>query len=173
MQTDHWCRYDRELRAAREEAPVAETARDAQSRHGNVRLQYQSQGHFERLAAAFGMMSEWRDGVPRAAYHGVVSASSPLYASRECPEIADVVVHPHAGGMTAQRPGGAACTRQAVPPSLPVSRGLTEDLDKTPSAKIACWPGLTRHRSTTCPSLCFESVYTSQCGSTMRCPQTV
>ena len=66
MQTDHWCRYDRELRAAREEAPVAETAGDAQSRHGNVRLQYQSQGHFERLAAAFGMMSEWRDGVPRA-----------------------------------------------------------------------------------------------------------
>ena len=54
-------------------ATVAETAWDAQRKHGDVRLQYQSQKQFEQLADAFGMMAEWRDGVPRAAYHGVVS----------------------------------------------------------------------------------------------------
>ena len=57
-----------------EAAPKAETAWDAQQWHGDVRLQYKSQKHFEQLAVAFGMMAEWRDGVPRAAYHGVVSS---------------------------------------------------------------------------------------------------
>lgn len=70
------CRYDRDMKAMLEAASVAETAWDAQRWHGDVRLQYQSQQQFEQLADAFGMMSEWRDGVPRAAYHGVVSRLS-------------------------------------------------------------------------------------------------
>ncbi|CAL5224039.1 g6661 [Coccomyxa viridis] len=65
-------RYDRDMEVMLEAAPKAETAWDAQQWHGDVRLQYKSQKHFEQLAVAFGMMAEWRDGVPRAAYHGVV-----------------------------------------------------------------------------------------------------
>ena len=68
------CRYDRDMEAMLEAAPIAETTWDAQQWHGDVRLQYKSQQHFEQLAVAFGMMAEWRDGVPRAAYHGVVSS---------------------------------------------------------------------------------------------------
>ncbi len=67
------CRYDEDLTATLEGAPVARTAWEAQGWQGDVRLQYHSQLEFEHLVSMFGMMKEWRDGVPRAAYHGVVS----------------------------------------------------------------------------------------------------
>ena len=43
---------------------------------GDVKLQYDSQPHYEKLAAGFGMLLEWRDGVPRGAYKGVVCPAS-------------------------------------------------------------------------------------------------
>ena len=67
------CRYDEDLKATLEASPVARTAWEAQGWEGDVRLQYHSQFEFEQLVSMFGMMKEWRDGVPRAAYHGVVS----------------------------------------------------------------------------------------------------
>ncbi|XP_056164260.1 alpha-1,3-mannosyl-glycoprotein 2-beta-N-acetylglucosaminyltransferase isoform X1 [Syzygium oleosum] len=39
---------------------------------GDVRLQYQHQQDFERIARQFGVFQEWKDGVPRTAYKGVV-----------------------------------------------------------------------------------------------------
>ncbi len=56
-------------------APLATSAEEAKAAEGNVRLQYDSQPHYEQLAAPFGMLLEWRDGVPRGAYRGVVSRS--------------------------------------------------------------------------------------------------
>lgn len=69
------CRYDDELRASLEAAPIASSVAEAKAWQGEVRLQYKSQEEFEQLAVAFAIMKEWRDGVPRAAYHGVVRCS--------------------------------------------------------------------------------------------------
>ncbi|PSS08233.1 Alpha-1,3-mannosyl-glycoprotein like [Actinidia chinensis var. chinensis] len=39
---------------------------------GDVRVQYKNQLDFERIARQFGIFEEWKDGVPRTAYKGVV-----------------------------------------------------------------------------------------------------
>ncbi|XP_074284806.1 alpha-1,3-mannosyl-glycoprotein 2-beta-N-acetylglucosaminyltransferase [Silene latifolia] len=39
---------------------------------GDVRIQYKDQGDFENIARQFGIFEEWKDGIPRAAYKGVV-----------------------------------------------------------------------------------------------------
>ncbi|KAL3688857.1 hypothetical protein R1sor_015166 [Riccia sorocarpa] len=39
---------------------------------GDVRVEYTSQTEFGHLAATFGVFQEWKDGVPRTAYKGVV-----------------------------------------------------------------------------------------------------
>lgn len=70
------CSYDDELKASLEAAPLVGSAAEAQASGGDVRLQYDSQESFQQLAAAVGIMQEWRDGVPRAAYHGVVTRAA-------------------------------------------------------------------------------------------------
>lgn len=39
---------------------------------GDVRIQYNDQADFERIARRFGIFEEWKDGIPRTAYKGVV-----------------------------------------------------------------------------------------------------
>ncbi|XP_038997042.1 alpha-1,3-mannosyl-glycoprotein 2-beta-N-acetylglucosaminyltransferase-like [Hibiscus syriacus] len=39
---------------------------------GDVRIQYKDQSDFENIARQFGVFEEWKDGVPRTAYKGVV-----------------------------------------------------------------------------------------------------
>lgn len=39
---------------------------------GDVRIQYEDQADFERVARQFGIFEEWKDGIPRTAYKGVV-----------------------------------------------------------------------------------------------------
>lgn len=39
---------------------------------GDVRIQYEDQRDFERVARQFGIFEEWKDGIPRTAYKGVV-----------------------------------------------------------------------------------------------------
>ncbi|KAM3695850.1 hypothetical protein ACB098_07G165200 [Castanea mollissima] len=39
---------------------------------GDVRIQYEDQPEFERIASQFGIFEEWKDGIPRTAYKGVV-----------------------------------------------------------------------------------------------------
>ncbi|KDP36676.1 hypothetical protein JCGZ_07894 [Jatropha curcas] len=39
---------------------------------GDVRIQYKDQSDFERIARQFGIFEEWKDGVPRTAYKGIV-----------------------------------------------------------------------------------------------------
>lgn len=51
--------------------PVA-SVEEAGNVDGDVRIEYHSQTHFEVLAKEFGIFPEWKDGVPRTAYRGVV-----------------------------------------------------------------------------------------------------
>ncbi|KAF7841541.1 alpha-1,3-mannosyl-glycoprotein 2-beta-N-acetylglucosaminyltransferase isoform X2 [Senna tora] len=39
---------------------------------GDVRIKYKDQSDFENTAGQFGIFQEWKDGVPRTAYKGVV-----------------------------------------------------------------------------------------------------
>lgn len=39
---------------------------------GDVRIRYRDQSHFENIARQFGIFEEWKDGIPRTAYKGVV-----------------------------------------------------------------------------------------------------
>lgn len=39
---------------------------------GDVRIQYKDQSDFKRIARQFGIFEEWKDGVPRTAYKGIV-----------------------------------------------------------------------------------------------------
>ncbi|KAG5030347.1 hypothetical protein JHK82_013958 [Glycine max] len=39
---------------------------------GDVRIKYEDQSDFENIARQFGIFQEWKDGVPRTAYKGVV-----------------------------------------------------------------------------------------------------
>ncbi|XP_057436639.1 alpha-1,3-mannosyl-glycoprotein 2-beta-N-acetylglucosaminyltransferase [Lotus japonicus] len=39
---------------------------------GDVRIKYKDQSDFESIASQFGIFQEWKDGVPRTAYKGVV-----------------------------------------------------------------------------------------------------
>ncbi|KAI9123906.1 hypothetical protein K1719_005206 [Acacia pycnantha] len=39
---------------------------------GDVRIKYKDQSDFENIARQFGIFQEWKDGVPRTAYKGIV-----------------------------------------------------------------------------------------------------
>ena len=43
-----------------------------ESAKGDVKIVYNSQRHFEVLAMQFGVFEEWKDGIPRTSYKGVV-----------------------------------------------------------------------------------------------------
>ncbi|XP_024518016.1 alpha-1,3-mannosyl-glycoprotein 2-beta-N-acetylglucosaminyltransferase-like [Selaginella moellendorffii] len=51
--------------------PALEAAK-AYNIDGDVRIEYDSQRTFEAIARQFGIFQEWKDGVPRTAYKGVV-----------------------------------------------------------------------------------------------------
>ncbi|KAG0493600.1 hypothetical protein HPP92_004594 [Vanilla planifolia] len=44
----------------------------AKNAEGDVQIQYRDQSEFERIAGQFGIFQEWKDGIPRTAYKGVV-----------------------------------------------------------------------------------------------------
>jgi alpha-1,3-mannosyl-glycoprotein beta-1,2-N-acetylglucosaminyltransferase len=49
-----------------------EALRVLESFNEDVRLVYENQSHFEELARMFGVFEEWKDGIPRTSYKGVV-----------------------------------------------------------------------------------------------------
>ncbi|KAL1810270.1 alpha-1,3-mannosyl-glycoprotein 2-beta-N-acetylglucosaminyltransferase isoform X2 [Daucus carota subsp. sativus] len=51
----------------------ADPVLEAYNIDGDVRIQYRDQEDFERIAAKFGIFEEWKDGIPRAAYKGIVT----------------------------------------------------------------------------------------------------
>ncbi|PNX94997.1 alpha-1,3-mannosyl-glycoprotein 2-beta-N-acetylglucosaminyltransferase-like protein [Trifolium pratense] len=50
----------------------ADIVQKAHNIDGDVRIKYKDQWDFENIAQQFGIFQEWKDGVPRAAYKGVV-----------------------------------------------------------------------------------------------------
>ncbi|KAF8020766.1 hypothetical protein BT93_G1257 [Corymbia citriodora subsp. variegata] len=50
----------------------ADAVLKASNVQGDVRVHYEDQPDFERIARQFGVFQEWKDGVPRTAYKGVV-----------------------------------------------------------------------------------------------------
>ncbi|OMO89393.1 Glycosyl transferase, family 13 [Corchorus olitorius] len=52
--------------------PGTDAALKASNIPGDVRIQYTDQSDFEQIARQFGVFEEWKDGVPRTAYKGVV-----------------------------------------------------------------------------------------------------
>ncbi|MED6172816.1 hypothetical protein PIB30_053465 [Stylosanthes scabra] len=49
---------------------------------GDVRIKYRDQSEFEYIAGQFGIFQEWKDGVPRTAYKGVVVFRYPSSSAR-------------------------------------------------------------------------------------------
>jgi len=39
-------------------------------------MRARAQAEYERITSSFGMLSDWKDGIPRASYRGVVRAPS-------------------------------------------------------------------------------------------------
>ncbi|XP_020599593.1 alpha-1,3-mannosyl-glycoprotein 2-beta-N-acetylglucosaminyltransferase-like isoform X2 [Phalaenopsis equestris] len=50
----------------------ADVIQQASNIDGDVRIRYSDQSEFERIARQFGIFQEWKDGIPRTAYKGVV-----------------------------------------------------------------------------------------------------
>ncbi|KAI3434434.1 hypothetical protein D9Q98_002511 [Chlorella vulgaris] len=63
--------FEREVAAAQELAGLEEVPNAAPGR--DYVLRYSSQQHYESLTGKLRMLREWRDGVPRGAYRGVVA----------------------------------------------------------------------------------------------------
>lgn len=63
--------FEAELRAAQELSTIEE-AQGAEPGRDYV-LRYSSQQHYEKITGRLRMLREWRDGVPRGAYRGVVA----------------------------------------------------------------------------------------------------
>lgn len=40
---------------------------------GDIKLIYRSEAQWRTIARAFGILPEWKTGMPRSAYHGVVT----------------------------------------------------------------------------------------------------
>lgn len=59
----------RKLQSAR----LLTAASDVNLHGGTVKLMYDGKYEYENLANELGIMNDWKDGVPRASYHGVVT----------------------------------------------------------------------------------------------------
>ena len=70
---EHAGRYQAEFEGRLSEAPVASDHTAALAAKGTVKLLYDSQEHYEGITQALSMLREWKDGVPRGGYHGVVT----------------------------------------------------------------------------------------------------
>ncbi|XP_071098308.1 alpha-1,3-mannosyl-glycoprotein 2-beta-N-acetylglucosaminyltransferase-like [Haliotis cracherodii] len=69
-------RYDTEFVKHVYESPllsVAEVVSQSKSDYGTVRVQYNTKDEFKSLAKKLGIMDDFKAGVPRAAYRGVIS----------------------------------------------------------------------------------------------------
>ncbi|RZC48603.1 hypothetical protein C5167_017027 [Papaver somniferum] len=69
---DNYVRYFANLVSNAKPVQGADAVLKAYNIDGDVRVHYKDQPDFERIARQFGIFEEWKDGVPRAAYKGVV-----------------------------------------------------------------------------------------------------
>ncbi|KAI3916172.1 hypothetical protein MKW98_004613, partial [Papaver atlanticum] len=72
LKEDNYIRYFANLVSNAKPVQGADAVLKAYNIDGDVRVHYKDQPDFERIARQFGIFEEWKDGVPRAAYEGVV-----------------------------------------------------------------------------------------------------
>ncbi|KAK9287578.1 hypothetical protein L1049_015999 [Liquidambar formosana] len=72
LKEDKYTKYFAELVKNAKSVHGADAVLKAYNIDGDVRIQYQDQLDFERIARQFGIFYEWKDGIPRTAYKGVV-----------------------------------------------------------------------------------------------------
>lgn len=72
LKEDNYVRYFANLVSNAKPVQGADAVLKAYNIDGDVRVHYKDQPDFERIARQFGIFEEWKDGVPRAAYKGVV-----------------------------------------------------------------------------------------------------
>jgi len=65
-------RFNINITGQMQSATMIHDAHQALTMTGDVRIQYNSKQHFEALAKAFNIMPEWKAGVPRGSYRGIV-----------------------------------------------------------------------------------------------------
>eukprot|EP01026_Neomeris_dumetosa_P073550 TRINITY_DN7582_c0_g1_i3.p1 TRINITY_DN7582_c0_g1~~TRINITY_DN7582_c0_g1_i3.p1 ORF type:complete len:551 (+),score=89.84 TRINITY_DN7582_c0_g1_i3:831-2483(+) len=69
----HQDQYEQHFMALVTNAKQVKNADIAKTSTGDVRLEFNSQEQYEAHTLALGMLREWKDGVPRGAYNGIVS----------------------------------------------------------------------------------------------------
>ncbi|XP_026456062.1 alpha-1,3-mannosyl-glycoprotein 2-beta-N-acetylglucosaminyltransferase-like [Papaver somniferum] len=72
LKEDNYVRFFANLVSNAKPVQGADAVLKAYNIDGDVRVHYKDQPDFERIARQFGIFKEWKDGVPRAAYKGVV-----------------------------------------------------------------------------------------------------
>ncbi|XP_073308883.1 alpha-1,3-mannosyl-glycoprotein 2-beta-N-acetylglucosaminyltransferase-like [Primulina huaijiensis] len=72
LEEDKYVKYFAELLKKATPMHGADAALKAHNIEGDVRVFYRDQSDFEYIARQFGIFEEWKDGVPRTAYKGVV-----------------------------------------------------------------------------------------------------
>ena len=65
--------YQSWLNGLVEDAKLVSSAEEIQQEQSPVKLMYANREEYEALADQLGMISDWKDGIPRASYKGVVS----------------------------------------------------------------------------------------------------
>jgi GNT-I family len=53
-------------------ATLVDTIEEARLANGDVRITYDSEEAYKNITDGLGTISDWREGTPRGAYHGVV-----------------------------------------------------------------------------------------------------
>ncbi|KAG8474007.1 hypothetical protein CXB51_034120 [Gossypium anomalum] len=69
---EKYAQYFADILKAAKPVPGTDPALMASNIEGDIRIQYRDQSDFEYIAQQFGVFEEWKDGVPRTAYKGVV-----------------------------------------------------------------------------------------------------
>ncbi|XP_044507383.1 alpha-1,3-mannosyl-glycoprotein 2-beta-N-acetylglucosaminyltransferase-like [Mangifera indica] len=72
LMEDKYLKYFAKLVKKAKHINGADAVFKAYNIEGDVRIPYKDQSDFERIAHQFGIFHEWKDGVPRTAYKGVV-----------------------------------------------------------------------------------------------------
>uniref|UniRef100_A0A7N0T9R5 Alpha-1,3-mannosyl-glycoprotein 2-beta-N-acetylglucosaminyltransferase n=1 Tax=Kalanchoe fedtschenkoi TaxID=63787 RepID=A0A7N0T9R5_KALFE len=72
LMEDNYKSYFAELLKAAKPVSATDAILKTRNIAGDVRIQYNDQPDFEYIADQFGVFTEWKDGIPRTAYKGVV-----------------------------------------------------------------------------------------------------
>ncbi|XWS63196.1 hypothetical protein CRYUN_Cryun06bG0075100 [Craigia yunnanensis] len=72
LMEDKYKKYFADIVKEAKPVPTIDAVLKASNIKGDVRIQYKDQSNFVNIARQFGVFEEWKDGIPRTAYKGVV-----------------------------------------------------------------------------------------------------